>query len=107
MIRFSNMPDPLCRQLKVRTALAGVSFSRPLLGGMPLLAERSTHDELSAPSHQRPAIDSAEPSAYAVRSERDARYLPTRDRHGASALLECPLRLLATAPGHRTREGRP
>ena len=73
MIQIRNVPDALHRQMKSRTALAGMSLSDDLLSELRQIAERPTLSELRARLERYPNITPSVSPAEAVRAERDRR----------------------------------
>jgi antitoxin FitA len=71
MVQIRNVPEALHRQLKSRTALAGLSLSDYLLTKFRQVAERPTMDELRSRLRSRMETALSVPPAEAVRAERD------------------------------------
>jgi len=71
MIQIRNVPDALHRRLKSRAALAGMSLSDYLLGGIREAAERPTLEELRSRLELRARTTPSVAPAEAVRAERD------------------------------------
>lgn len=73
MIQIRNVPEELHRQLKARSAMAGMSLSDYLLNEVRQLVERPTRDELRARLAGRSATRPPVSLARAVRQERERR----------------------------------
>jgi plasmid stability protein len=73
MIQIRNVPEELHRQLKARSAMAGMSLSDYLLKEVRQVAERPTLEELRARLERRSSAKPAVSPARAVRAERDSR----------------------------------
>jgi plasmid stability protein len=73
MIQIRNIPEKLERQLKARSAAAGMSLSDYLLKEVRQVAERPTLEELRARLERRSSAKPAVSPARAVRAERDSR----------------------------------
>ena len=73
MIQIRNVPEELHRQLKARSAMAGMSLSDYLLKEVRKVAERPTLDELRARLARRSPAKPVVAPARAVRAERDSR----------------------------------
>jgi antitoxin FitA len=73
MIQIRNVPDALHRKLRARAARSGRSLSDYLLAELTELARQPTLEELFERISHREAVEPSEPTAAAVRAERDAR----------------------------------
>jgi len=73
MIQIRNVPEELHRELKVRAVRAGMTLSDYLLDLIRKAAERPEPDVLLRRLRERSPVHPAEPPAYAVRAEREAR----------------------------------
>ena len=73
MIQVRNVPDVLHRELKARSARAGMSLSDYLLAQVRAAAERPTLEQFRERLARRSAARPAVPPAGAVRAERDSR----------------------------------
>lgn len=73
MIQLRHVPDDVHRKLKARAALEGLSLSDYLLQEVKKVAARPTLAELEARLAQRTPVTLREPSARAVRAERNMR----------------------------------
>jgi plasmid stability protein len=73
MIQIRNVPDSIHRQLKARSAMAGMSLSDYLLAEIRRVAERPTMEELRARIEARPLVNPTESSTEIIRAERDGR----------------------------------
>ncbi len=72
-IQIRNVPEKLHSELKLRAAKSGRSLSDYLLAELSELAARPTLEEVFARIDHREPIEPSEPTADAVRAERDAR----------------------------------
>jgi antitoxin FitA len=73
MVQIRNVPEELHRQLKARSALAGMSLSDYLLRELERSLERPTREDLLARLRSRRPVEPGEPVAAAVRAERQGR----------------------------------
>ena len=73
MIQLRNVPDALHRQLKARSATAGMSLSDYLLAEIKEIAERPTLAELRERLHRRKPVSARLDTARLVQEEREAR----------------------------------
>ena len=73
MIQIRNVPEELHRQLKARSAMAGMSLSDYLLKEVSQVAERPTLEELRARLGRRSSARLSVSPARAVRAERESR----------------------------------
>jgi plasmid stability protein len=73
MVQLRHVPDDLHRKLKARAAMEGMSLSDYLLREVRQIAERPTMAELRQRLAQRSVVVLHEPSAKAVRAEREGR----------------------------------
>jgi len=73
MLQIRNMPDDLHRQLKARSALAGMSMSDYVLREVRRSLTRPTREEVFARIAELPPIDLDPPSAEVLRDERRRR----------------------------------
>ena len=73
MIQIRNVPEELHRQLKARSAMAGMSLSDYLLKEVRQVVERPTLEELRARLQRRSSTKHVLSPARVVRSERDSR----------------------------------
>jgi plasmid stability protein len=73
MIQIRSVPEELHRQLKARSAMAGMSLSDYLLKEVRQVVERPTLEELRARLERRSSAKPAVPPAGAIRAERDGR----------------------------------
>jgi plasmid stability protein len=73
MIQIRRVPDALHRKLRARAARSGRSLSEYLLKEIEEVAERPTLEELFERIAHRGSVTLSEPTADAVRAERDAR----------------------------------
>jgi antitoxin FitA len=73
MIQIRNVPDSLHRTLRERAARSGRSLSDYLLAELAELASRPTLQELFERISHREPVEPDEPTAAAVRAERDTR----------------------------------
>jgi antitoxin FitA len=73
MIQLRNVPDALHRQLKARSAMAGMSLSDYLLAEIKEIAERPTLAELRERLHRRKPVSARLDTARFVHEEREAR----------------------------------
>lgn len=73
MVQIRNVPDDMHRALKARAALEGQSLSDYALGELRRALSRPTLRELTERVAARTPVPGGEPSADAVRAERDAR----------------------------------
>ena len=73
MIQIRNVPDELHRELKARSARAGMSLSDYLLAQVREVAQRPTLEQFRERLTRRSAARPAVPPARAVRAERDSR----------------------------------
>ncbi|MGA2764029.1 MAG: hypothetical protein ABSG17_11750 [Spirochaetia bacterium] len=71
--QIRNVPEELHRQLKARSAMAGMSLSDYLLKEVRQVLERPTVEELRARLERRSATRPNVSPARAVRAERDSR----------------------------------
>jgi antitoxin FitA len=72
-LQIRNVPDDVHRRLKARAALEGRSLSEMALAELTKAAERPTLAELVDAVRQHEQVVDGEPSAEAVRAERDGR----------------------------------
>lgn len=73
MIQLRNVPDGLHRQLKARSAMAGMSLSDYLLAEIKEIAERPTLAEFCERLHRRRPVSTRLDTARLVHEEREAR----------------------------------
>lgn len=73
MIQIRNVPESLHRELKARSARAGMTLSDYLLALVRRAAERPEPDVLLKRIRERSPLYPSEPPADAVRAEREAR----------------------------------
>jgi plasmid stability protein len=73
MIQIRNVPDELHRELKARSARAGMSLSDYLLDQVREAAQRPTTEQLRERLARRSAARPVASPARAVRAERDSR----------------------------------
>jgi antitoxin FitA len=73
MVQIRNVPDDLHRALRARAARSGQSLSDYLLSELAEIAARPTLEELFERISHREPVEPLEPTATAVRAERDAR----------------------------------
>lgn len=73
MIQIRNVPDDLHRELKERASGAGMTLSDYLQQLLERAVRRATPEEMRRRLEEREPVDPDEPSAEAVRSEREAR----------------------------------
>jgi plasmid stability protein len=73
MIQLRNVPDGLHRKLKLRALEAEMTLSDFLLREVAAVAERPTVNELLARISARGTVAIEDPSADAVRAERESR----------------------------------
>lgn len=72
MIQIRNVPDELHRTLKVRAALAGMTFSDFLLAEIELVARKPTLEEMMERLGRLEPVEVDEPLAATIRRRRDA-----------------------------------
>jgi antitoxin FitA len=73
MIQIRNVPDQLHRELKARSAQAGMTLSDYLLDVVRKAVERPDPEVLRARLRERAPVYPSQSPADAVRAERDAR----------------------------------
>lgn len=73
LVQIRNVPDDLHRRLKARAAMEGQSLSEFALGELRRAMDRPSRRELLERVSAQAPVPGDEPSAAAVRAERDAR----------------------------------
>ncbi|HEV2365648.1 MAG TPA: hypothetical protein VGS12_15770 [Caulobacteraceae bacterium] len=73
MIQIRNVPEGLHRELKARSARAGMTLSDYLLAEVRRIAELPTEEEIRARIAARPKLERSIEWARLIREDRDSR----------------------------------